>query len=114
MPIDRGDVSAQDLAQLSQSSGNEMAIYRDRASGQMYLTELGPQMGEIPPGSRLIIHTQPGDGLLSVVPSELDRSALVAFGQRSSVIINFDGTYTIRFRPTNAGDGAITVIGGSK
>ena len=61
------------------------------------MRELGPQMGEIPENSRLILHTQPGSRPLSVQPSGADRAALSSLGQRYSVIVNFDGTYSMRF-----------------
>ncbi len=103
--ISRGEVSAQDLAALSRASGNEMAIFRDRATGQLKLRELGPQMGQIPENVRLIIHSQPGGTAMDTLPSVADRAALVQLNQRSSVIINSDGTYTVRFRPEGfAGD----------
>lgn len=103
--ISRGEVSVQDLAALSRASGNEMAIFRDRATGQLKIRELGPQMGEIPENVRLIIHSQPGLGPMSVLPSAADRAALVQLNQRSSIIINSDGTYTVCFRPEGyAGD----------
>ncbi len=110
-PINRGQVSVQNIAEASRAGGREIAYYRDRSTGQLYLRELGPQMGEIPEGSRLILHTQPGSMPLSVQPSTFDRAALTKLGQRSSVIVNFDGTYAIRFRPNNAGDGSIRWIG---
>jgi RHS repeat-associated protein len=111
LPVSRKQITTQDIAGASRAGGNEIAYYRDRASGQLYLRELGPQMGNIPENSRLILHTQPGSMSLSVQPSAFDRAALSALGQRSSVIVNFEGTFAIRFRANNASDGSILWIG---
>lgn len=112
LPVSRGQFGVQDIAAASRAGGNEVAFFRDRASGQLFLRELGPQMGEIPLNSRLILHTQPGSGFLAVQPSAADRAALSMLGQRSSVIVNSEGTFAIRFRLANAGDGSIRPIGG--
>ena len=110
LDISRGQVSAQDLAALTRATGNEFAIFRNRDTGQLFVRELGPSMGQVPKNSRLVIHSQPGDGPLSVQPSGHDRQALEALGQRSSVIINEEGTFSIRFGVDNAKDGAIRPI----
>jgi hypothetical protein len=111
LPVVRGQVTVQDIAAASRAGGNEVAYFRDRATGQLYLRELGPQMGKIPTNSRLILHTQPGEGFLAVQPSSADRAALTLLNQRSSVIVNSEGTFAIRFRPLNTGDGNIQAIG---
>lgn len=111
LPVVRGQVTVQDIAAASKAGGNEVAYFRDRATGQLYLRELGPQMGEIPTNSRLILHTQPGEGFLAVQPSSADRAALTLLNQRSSVIVNSEGTFAIRFRPLNTWDGNIQAIG---
>ena len=73
--------------------------------------ELGPLGGEIPSNVRLILHVQPGEGPLSVIPSAIDRSTLREPGQRSSVIINSAGDYSIRFGTTNQLDQPVRPIG---
>ena len=112
--ISRGQVSTQSLAALSKSTGNEFAMFRDRAPGQLFVRQLGPIGGQIPESARLIIHSQPGAGPLAVQPSSRDRAALARLrelhGQRSSVIINDEGTFSIRFRPENSGDNPIRPI----
>lgn len=109
--ISRGQLSTQDLAALSKSTGNEFAIFRDRVSSQLFVRQLGPLGGQVPERVRLIIHSQPGAGPLAVQPSPRDRAALSRLrelhGQRSSVIINEEGTFSIRFRPENVGDNPI-------
>ena len=111
LPISRGQMRAQDLAALSRATGNEFVIFRDRATGQLFVRELGPAMGQVPQHSRLVIHAQPGEGPLAVQPSLLDRQALRELGQRSSVIINSAGTFSIRFRIANTSDNLITPCG---
>lgn len=111
MAVSRGQVNVRSLAEASRAGGNEVAYFRDRATGQLFVRELGPQMGQIPEGIRLILHTQPGEGWMSVMPSDLDRIALTRLGQRSSVIVNSEATHAIRFRPNNLGDGEIRLIG---
>jgi hypothetical protein len=103
LPIKRGEVTAREVAAASRA-GNEVALFRDRATGQLYLRELGPIGGDVPPGSRLILHSHPGEGALAVVPSGADRLALKELGQRSSVIIDSKATHSMRFRRTNATD----------
>lgn len=68
LPIRRGEVSAQDLAAPHRATGHEMAIFRDRATGQLYLGELGPAMGDIPDNSRLIIHSHPTGTIEKITP----------------------------------------------
>ena len=96
---------------MSRASGHEFVIFRERATGQLFVRELGPAMGQVPPHSRLIIHSQPGEGPLAVQPSLPDRQALIELGQRSSVIINSEGTFSIRFGITNISDNPITPLG---
>ena len=106
---------AQALAALSRVTGNEFVIFRERererATGQLFVRELGPAMGQVLPHSRLGIHAQPGEGPLAAQASLLDRQALRELGQRSSVIINSAGTFSIRFGITNTGDNPITPCG---
>jgi hypothetical protein len=111
LSVGRGQVNVRSIAEASRAGGNEMAFFRDRATGKLFLKELGPQMGEIPLNSRLIMHTQPGSNFMSVMPSVADRAALSTLGQRSSVIVNSDATFGLRFRPNNAGDGTIRMLG---
>lgn len=75
-----------------------MAIYRDRASGQLYLKELGQNSGIVPDNSRLIIHSHPNGNWMALKPSPEDRASLARFKQKSSVIIDSDGSHSIRFR----------------
>ncbi len=114
LAIGRGEVGAQDEAALTRQTGNEFAIYRDRDTGQLFLRELGPTHGEIPPNSRLIIHSQPGSTAMAVRPSGADREALEALGQRSSVIINEAGNFAGRFGMTSDSDNPVVEIGPSK
>ena len=97
LAISRGQISASDLAALSKSTGNEFALFRDRATGQLLIRQLGPIGGQIPENARLIMHSQPGAGPLAVQPSPRDRATLSRLrelhGQRSSVIINDEGTF---------------------
>lgn len=111
LPIARGQVSAQDLAALSRATGNEFAIYRDLNANQLNITEGLPTQSFIPAeDTRLIIHAQPGSQATAVIPSIDDRLALGALGQRSSVIINSEGTFSIRFGLTNATDNPIVPL----
>ncbi len=114
LEISRGQLRAKDLAALSKSTGNEFAIFRDRATRQLFIRQLGPLGGQVPENSRLILHSQPGAGPLAVQPSPRDRAALARLrelhGQRSSVIINEEGTFSIRFRSENVGDNPIRPV----
>lgn len=107
----RGTITAKDLATASHASGNEIALYRDRVTRNRIAIELGPTGGEIPSNVRLILHVQPGEGPLSVIPSAIDRATLRELGQRSSVIINSAGDYSIRFGTTNQLDQPVRPIG---
>jgi hypothetical protein len=111
LEVPRGTIAAQDLAALSRASGNEIAVYRDLTTGDRIATELGPVGGDIPSNVRLILHVQPGEGPLSVIPSGTDRATLSELGQRSSVVINSAGDYSIRFGRTNELDQPIRPIG---
>jgi hypothetical protein len=72
--------------------------------------ELGRVNGQVPENSRLILHAQPGETPISVIPSADDRIALEALRQRSSVIINETGEFSIRFGRSPATDGSITPL----
>lgn len=111
LPVGGPDVPIQDIAQASRAGGNEIALYQDQ-SGQYFLTEGSPTAVDVPADSNLLLHVQPGDGPLSVVPSTTDRAALQTLGQNSSTIINSAGTYKLDFGPTNELDGEIEPIGG--
>jgi hypothetical protein len=104
------DVPLQDLAQASRAGGNEIALYQDMTSGNYFATEGGTMTVDVPANSNLILHVQPGDGPLSVIPSVLDRQALQALGQESSTIINSAGTYQMIFGINNVLDGPIESI----
>lgn len=110
LEIPCGTIIAKDLAVAASDSGNEIALYRDLATGKRFAKELGPAGGEIPIDSRLIVHVQPGDGPLSVIPSAIDREALAVLGQKSSVIVNAAGTYAMRFGQTCMSDNPIRPI----
>jgi len=107
LPVGRGQISGQDVAALSRVTGNEFAVFRSRETGQRFIRELGPTGGAIPANSRLILHSQPGSTATAVIPRSLDRSALQAFGQWSSVIINAAGTFSMRFGRTSEADNSI-------
>ena len=107
LAIQRGQISAQDIAAASKGTGNEFAMFRDRDSGQLFVRELGKVNGQIPENTRLIIHSQPGSSPISVIPSPDDRIAIKALGQRSSVIINETGEFGLRFGTTPTTDNAI-------
>jgi len=100
-----------DIAAASKAGGNEIALFRDRGTGQLFLREGLPTSTQIPLNSRLILHSQPGSTAMSVRPSALDRIALGQLNQRSSVIINSEGTFVTRFRANPAGDGYVYPIG---
>jgi hypothetical protein len=110
LEVPRGTVSGLDLAAASRASANEIALYRVRATGQRMVVELSPNGGNVPAEVRLILHVQPGEGPLAVMPSTVDRAALSTLGQKSSVIINSGGSYSIRFGPTSALDNEIVRI----
>jgi len=112
LPVFGPDIPIQDLALASRASGNEIALYQDLRSGQHFLTEGSSVTVEVPINSKLILHVQPGDSILSIQPSVLDRQALGILGQDSSIIINSAGTLMIRFGTTNALDGEIEEIRG--
>ncbi len=98
-----GGVTAQDLAAASRQSGREVALYRNTATSERFVA-VGTRTGvEVPQGSRLIAHTQPGTGASAVRASLADEAALARLGQRSSVIIDEGGTAATRFRATEAG-----------
>jgi hypothetical protein len=98
-----GGVTAQDLAAASRLSGSEVALYRNLATGDRFVA-VGTRTGvEVPQGSRLIAHTQPGSGASAVRASLADEAALSRLGQRSSVIIDEGGTAATRFRATEEG-----------
>jgi hypothetical protein len=111
LEVPRRTITTQDLAGASRASGNEIALYRDLATGERLVTELGPVGGDVPSNVRLILHVQPGEGPLSVIPSAIDRATLVELRQRSSVVINSAGDYSIRFGRTNQLDQPIRPIG---
>jgi hypothetical protein len=82
-----GGVTAQDLAAASRQSGSEVALYRNLATNERFVA-VGTRTGvEVPQGSRLIAHTQPGTGASAVRASVADEAALSRLGQRSSIII---------------------------
>lgn len=110
LAIQRGQVTAQELAAASRATGNEFTIYRDRATNQLFVRELGTIGGEVPLNSRLIIHSQPGTTAISVIPSPADRAALQALDQRSSVIINETGEFGLRFGRTPKTDNSIVPL----
>ena len=98
-----GGVTAQDLAAASRQSGREVALYRNTATNERFVA-VGSRTGvEVPQGSRLIAHTQPGTGATAVRASVADEAALARLGQRSSVIIDEGGTAATRFRATEEG-----------
>jgi hypothetical protein len=98
-----GGVTAQDLAAASRQSGSEVALYRNLATNERFVA-VGTRTGvEVPQGSRLIAHTQPGTGASAVRASVADEAALSRLGQRSSVIIDESGTAATRFRATEEG-----------
>jgi hypothetical protein len=101
LEVPTGTLRAQDLAAASRASGNEIALYRDRATKKRFVIELGPVGGEIPSNVRLILHVQPGEGPFAVIPSAIDRTTLSELRQKSSVVINSAGDYSIRFGSTN-------------
>jgi hypothetical protein len=106
-----GGVTAQDLAAASRQSGREVALYRNTATNERFVA-VGTRTGvEVPQGSRLIAHTQPGTGAAAVRASVADEVALARLGQRSSVIIDEGGTAATRFRATE--DGAALARGRS-
>jgi hypothetical protein len=111
LAVERGQVGALDIAAASRAGGNEIAYFRDRATGQLFLREGRPNTVEVPPGSRLILHTQPGSTPMDARPSTADRIALTQLGQRSSVIITSEGTFALRFRTNSVGDGPIYSTG---
>jgi hypothetical protein len=110
LEVARGSITTPDLAAASRASGNEIALYRDLTTSVRIAAELGPAGGDIPSNVRLILHVQPGDGALSVIPSAIDRATLSELGQRSSVVINSAGSYSIRFGLTNLLDQPIRPI----
>jgi hypothetical protein len=110
LEVPRGSITAQDLAAAARASGNEIALYRDLETGQRLATEVGPLGGDIPANVRLILHVQPGEGPMSVIPSAIDRETLSELGQKSSVVINSGGDHSIRFGPTNVLDQPIRPI----
>jgi hypothetical protein len=98
-----GGVTAQDLAAASRQSGSEVALYRNLTTNERFVA-VGTRTGvEVPQGSRLIAHTQPGTGAAAVRASVADEAALARLGQRSSVIIDQGGTAATRFRATEEG-----------
>ncbi len=98
-----GGVTAQDLAAASRQSGSEVALYRNLATNERFVA-VGTRTGvEVPQGSRLIAHTQPGTGAAAVRASVADEVALSRLGQRSSVIVDQGGTAATRFRATEEG-----------
>jgi hypothetical protein len=98
-----GGVTAQDLAAASRQSGREVALYRNTATNERFVA-VGTNTGvEVPQGSRVIVHTQPGTGAAAVRASVADEAALSRLGQRSSVIIDQGGTSATRFRATEEG-----------
>lgn len=107
LPLAQGEIDVQNIARTSKAINRELAYVRDRATGQRHLRDVGPQMGQVPSNSRLIVHSHPGEGFMSVIPSSADREALKSLGQKSSVVVNFDGTKSARFRPESRNDGGI-------
>ncbi|ABQ70785.1 hypothetical protein Swit_4447 [Rhizorhabdus wittichii RW1] len=107
LPVGRGEYGVQDIATASRELGHEVGYFRNRATQQRYLRDLGPQMGEVPFNSRLILHTHPGETHISVKPSDSDRIALDNLGQRSSVIVNERGDKAIRYHRNPRDDGRI-------
>lgn len=108
-----GGLTAQDLAAASRQSGREVALYRDLASGERYVT-VGTRTGaQVPEGSRLIAHTQPGTGAAAVRASVADEVAISRLGQRSSVIIDDGGTASTRFRATEANTDVVRMEAGT-
>ncbi len=98
-----GGVTAQDLAAASRQSGREVALYRSTATNERFVAVGTRTSVEVPQGSRLIAHTQPGTGAAAVRASVADEAALGRLGQRSSVIIDEGGTAATRFRATEKG-----------
>ena len=98
-----GGITAQDLAAASRQAGREVALYRDVASGERYVTMGSRGAVEVPQGSRVIAHVQPGAGASAVRASVADEAALSHLGQSSSVIIDEAGTAATRFRVTEEG-----------
>lgn len=113
LSVGRGQISVQQMAALTRTTGNEFALVRYTGAANRTLIECGPIGGGVPQNARLIVHTHPGTSALSVRPSLNDRRAITAIGQRSSVIVNESGTHALRFGRTNALDNEIVELGGA-
>jgi hypothetical protein len=89
-PLEQGAGRVADVAAASRLSGREVAVYRDAAQGRM-IAMGEPGAVQVPAGSRIIAHTQPGTGAAALAPSGADLAGLGALGQRSSYIIDEAG-----------------------
>jgi len=97
LAVPNRSIRATDLADLTKDTGNEFVLYRDRATKQLFIKELGRVNGQFPHGARLIIHSQPGEGLVSLRPSPEDFAALKSAKQHSSLIIDAGKTGVLRY-----------------
>jgi hypothetical protein len=106
VPVPTGQISANVMAQLQEATGLEHALIR-AADGARYLLQLGGKAvdgitlagGNLPADTvRLIAHTHPGQGLMSLIPSNFDNMVLLKLEQTFSLIINQAGE-VLRWRP---------------
>ena len=106
VPVPAGQINANIMAELQAATANEHALIR-ATDGMRYLVQLAGKSFQgitLPGGSfpadavRLIAHTHPGQGVVSLRPSFYDNQILLELNQTFSLIINEAGE-VLRWRP---------------